>query len=89
MLVALRAIRLAAIGRPNMPPPLALRRVGNLDNQHCRTFVPIAVRLGSGEVKLPDGRDPVARQHRMREVFGPGTAKGHTRTLQNKPQIEQ
>jgi len=32
--------------------------------------MPGAVCLSSREMELPDGSDPVARQHRQRKVFG-------------------
>ena len=37
------------------------------------------MRLGGGDVELPDGSDAAARQQLQRQVFGRGSAEGHHR----------
>jgi hypothetical protein len=55
----------------------AFGSVSDIGNRCGHSLVTIAVSPRGGEVERPNSRDPVARQHRQRKVFGPCATKGH------------
>src|SRR5439155_11934692 len=52
---------------------------GNLRNHRGGARAPLPMRLGGGDVELPDGSDAAAREQLQRQVFGRGSAEGHHR----------
>ena len=63
------------LGRRSRAPvpthPLPFGSVGNLDDPSRHSLLPVPIGPRGGEVELPDSRNPLARQHRQREVFSP------------------
>jgi hypothetical protein len=55
----------------------AFGSVSDIGNRCGHSLVTIAVSPRGGEVHGPNRRDPVARQHRQREIFRSCATKGH------------
>jgi len=52
------------------PGPFSLRGFGNLQYGSRRDRVAGSVCSGSGDLEVPNDRDPMARQHPQGEFFG-------------------
>jgi len=63
-------VPLDADGRVVSPQPLAFGSLSNLDNGSGGAWVSGSVRDARSDLKLPDGGDPITRQHPQGDGFG-------------------